>query len=100
MITIINCKNKNYLFKLRAILESRRSRNKTNTNIVLKIINEIKKNKQKALLKYEKKFSNNQKIKISKKIILNSIKNLDPKVKSAINFAHDRILKFHKNQKF
>ncbi len=99
MITIINCKNKNYLFKLRAILESRRSRNKTNTNIVLKIINEIKKNKQKALLKYEKKFSNNQKIKISKKTILNSIKNLDPKVKSAINFAHDRILKFHKNQK-
>ncbi len=99
MIKIINCKNKNYLFKLRAILESRRSRNKTNTNIVLKIINEIKKNKQKALLKYEKKFSNNQKIKISKKTILNSIKNLDPKVKSAINFAHDRILKFHKNQK-
>ena len=40
MITIINCKNKNYLFKLRAILESRRSRNKTNTNIVLKIIND------------------------------------------------------------
>ena len=99
MIKILNCNKKNYLFKLRKILESRRSGNKTNTSIVLKIINEVKKNKQNALLKYEKKFSNNKEIKISKKKITNSIKKLDPKVKTAIDFAYDRILKFHKNQK-
>ena len=99
MIKILNCNKKNYLFKLRKILESRRSGNKTNTSIVLKIISEVKKNKQKALLKYEKKFSNNKEIKISKKKITNSIKKLDPKVKTAIDFAYDRILKFHKNQK-
>ena len=29
----------------------------------------------------------------------NSIKQLDPKVKNAIDFAYNRILKFHKNQK-
>ena len=67
MIKILNCNKKNYLFKLRKILESRRSGNKTNTSIVLKIISEVKKNKQNALLKYEKKFSNNKEIKISKK---------------------------------
>jgi histidinol dehydrogenase len=99
MIKILNCNKKNYLFKLRKILESRRSGNKTNTSIVLKIINEVKKKKQNALLKYEKKFSNNKEIKISKKKIINSIKKLDPKVKAAIDFAYDRILKFHKNQK-
>ena len=99
MIKILNCNKKNYLFKLRTMLESRRSGNKTNTSIVLKIINEVKKNKQNALLKYEKKFSNNKEIKISKKKITNSIKKLDPKVKTAIDFAYDRILKFHKNQK-
>ena len=99
MIKILNCNKKNYLFKLRKILESRRSGNKTNTSIVLKIISEVKKNKQNALLKYEKKFSNNKEIKISKKKIINSIKKLDPKVKTAIDFAYDRILKFHKNQK-
>ena len=99
MIKIINCNNKSYLLKLRKILENRRLRNKTNTNIVLKIINDIKKNKKKALLKYEKKFSNNLEIKLSNKKIINSIKKLDPKVKIAIDFAYDRILKFHKNQK-
>ena len=67
MIKILNCNKKNYLFKLRTILASRRSGNKTNTSIVLKIISEVKKNKQNALLKYEKKFSNNKEIKISKK---------------------------------
>ncbi len=99
MIKILNCNKKNYLFKLRTILESRRSGNKINTSIVLKIISEVKKNKQNALLKYEKKFSNNKEIKISKKKITNSIKKLNPKVKTAIDFAYDRILKFHKNQK-
>jgi len=99
MIKILNCKNLNYLSRLRLILEKRRLGSKINTDIVIKIVKDVKKNKQKALLKYEKKFSNNKEIKVSKKKILNSIKQLDPKVKKAIDFAHDRILKFHKKQK-
>ena len=99
MIKILDCKNSKYLSKLNLLLEKRRSGNKVNTDIVRKIIKDVKKNKQKALLKYEKKFSKNKEIKISKKKIINSIKQLDPKVKKAIDFAYNRILKFHKNQK-
>ncbi len=99
MIKILDCKNSKYLSKLNLLLEKRRSGNKVNTDIVRKIIKDVKKNKQKALLKYEKKFSKNKEIKISKKKIINSIKQLDPKVKKAIDFAYNRILKFHKKQK-
>ena len=100
MIKILNCKNLNYLSRLRSILEKRRSKSKINTDIAVKIVKDVKINKQKALLKYEKKFSNNKQIKITKILFLNSIKKLDPKVKNAIDFAYNRILKFHKNQKF
>jgi len=100
MIKILNCKNLNYLSRLRSILEKRRSKSTINTDIAVKIVKDVKINKQKALLKYEKKFSNNKQIKITKILFLNSIKKLDPKVKNAIDFAYNRILKFHKNQKF
>ena len=66
MIKILNCKNLNYLSRLRAILEKRRSKSKINTDIAVKIVKDVKINKQKALLKYEKKFSNNSKIKVTK----------------------------------
>ncbi len=99
MIKILDCKNSNYLSKLKLILEKRRSGNKINTEIVVKIVNDIKKNKTKALLKYEKKFSNNTKIKPTKIEINKAIKSLDPKIKNAIDFAYSRILKFHSLQK-
>ena len=53
----------------------------------------------KALIKYEKKFSKNTKIKPSQKKINQSIKNLDPKIKKAIDFAYSRIFKFHSMQR-
>ena len=99
MINILDCKNLNYLDKLKAILNKRRFARKINTNIASQIVNEIKKNKQKALLKYEKKFSKNNKIKPTVKEINESIKTLDPKIKKAIDFAYSRILKFHSQQK-
>ncbi len=99
MIKILDCKNSNYLSRLKLILEKRRSGSKTNTDIVTKIVKDIKKNKQKALLKYEKKFSKNNKVKPTKKEINRSIKSLDPKIKNAIDFAYSRILKFHSLQK-
>ena len=99
MIKIFDCKNLNYLSKLKLILEKRRHGSKINTDHVIKIVKDIKTNKQKALIKYEKKFSKNSKIKPSKKEINNSIKSLDPKIKNAIDFAYSRILKFHSLQK-
>ena len=98
-IKVINCKNKNYINKLKIFLDRRRSGKIIDTSIVSKIIKDIKKNKFKALIKYEKKFSNNKKIKPSQKEIRQSIKTLDPKIKKAIDIAYSRIFKFHSLQK-
>ena len=45
MIKILDCKNRNYLSKLKLILEKRRFGSKINTDVVIKIINDVKKNK-------------------------------------------------------
>ena len=91
MIKVLDCKNKNYISKLYLILEKRRSGKKINTNIVSKIINDVKNNKFKALLKYEKRFSKNNEIKLSNQKISKAIKSLDQKTKEAIDFAYNRI---------
>ena len=67
---------------------------------VKKIINDVKKNGDKALLKYERKFNKNNIIVPSEKQINKSIKSLDKKVKKAIDDAYNRIYKFHSLQKF
>ena len=96
MIKIINCKNN--INKLINFLESRRTEKNNNLEIVNKIIKDIKKNKLKALLNYEKKFSKNKEIKLSIDRVNKSIKKLDPKVKKAIDYAYSRIWKFHLKQ--
>ncbi len=99
MIKLINSNNKNYINKLRKFLEKRRKLDSTNSKIVFNIIKDIKNNKYEALLKYEKKFSKNSKIIPTKEEINKSIKSLDPRVKKAIDFAYNRIKKFHFEQK-
>ena len=99
MINLLDCKNLNYLDRLKVILNKRRFAKKINTKIAYKIVNDIRIHKKRALLKYEKKFSNNIKTKPTRKEINKSIKTLDPKVKKAIDFAYYRILKFHSFQK-
>jgi len=99
MIKLINCKNKNYKNKLKFFLDKRRSGKIVDTSIVSKIIKDIKINKLKALIKYEKKFSKNTRIKPTQKEISQSIKTLDSKVKKAIDFSYSRIFKFHSLQK-
>jgi len=99
MIKIINCNKKNYLNNLTKFLDLRRSGKKNENKIISKILKDIKNNKNKSLLKYEKKFSKNSQIKPSIKQINKAIKSLDPKIKRAIDFAYKRILKFHSLQK-
>ena len=99
MIKIINCNKKNYLNNLTKFLDLRRSGKKNENKTISKILKDIKNNKNKSLLKYEKKFSKNSQIKPSIKQINKAIKSLDPKIKRAIDFAYKRILKFHSLQK-
>ena len=99
MIKIVNTKNKNYLFNINKIISKRRITRRSNNIIVKKILNDVKKNKTKALINYEKKFGQNSKIKPNSSEINDSIKKLNPKVKSAIDFAYRRILNFHNKQK-
>ena len=100
MIKILNCKNKNFSKKLTIFLNARRYGKQNDTKIVNQIIKDVKKNKIKAVLKYEQKFNKNKKIRPSLKKINKSIKSLNPKIKKAIDFAYNRILKFHSKQKF
>ncbi len=99
MIKIINCNRKNYLNNLTKFLDLRRSGKKIEDKTISNILKDIKNNKNKSLLKYEKKFSKNSQIKPSNKQINKAIKSLDPKIKRAIDFAYNRILKFHSLQK-
>ena len=67
MIKIFNCFNKKQQRNIELIINKRRNGNNINTSIVLKILKDIRKNKKKALLKYEKKFSYNTKLNPTKR---------------------------------
>ena len=99
MIKTFNYTGKNSIYKLETYLNKRRSSKSVNTSIVNKIIKDVKRNKNNAVLKYEKKFSQNNQLQPSKEKINKAIKSLDIKVKKAIDFAYNRIYKFHSKQK-
>jgi len=105
MINILFTKSKNFQKQLSGYLESRKPNDHSKVKIVKKIILDIKKNKDKSLIKYEKKFSKLKKLNkndlfFSKLEINKIIKKLDVKTKNSINLAFKRIYNFHKNQKF
>ena len=100
MIKILDCKNKNYIFRLNNLLKKRKGIDKNTNSVVQKIVKDLKIAGDKALIKYEKKYNQNTEI-ITKKVkISQSINLLDSKVKKAIDFAYNRIYKFHSKQKF
>ena len=98
MLKVIDCSGRNCIKKLTLLLDKRRDLNTPNALIVSKIVNEVKKNGIKAVKKYEKKYVNNLEIKLPQKKINKIIKKLNPEVKRAIDFAYNRILKFHSKQ--
>ena len=97
---ILNSNNKSFDKVLDNILIKRKYKIKSSLISVTGIINDVKKNGDKALLKYEKKFNLNKTIIPTAKQISRSIKSLDKKVKKAIDLAYSRIYKFHSFQKF
>ena len=96
---ILKSNNKSFDRTLDKLLSIRKKKIQSSLVSVNHIIRDVKKNGDKALLKYEKKFNQNSKIIPSSKQISKLIKNLDKKVKQAINTAYDRIYKFHSLQK-
>ena len=100
MIKILNSKSKNFNRNLNKLLSLRKNKIKLSSVSVTKIIKDVKKNGDKAILKYERKFNKNNIISPSPKKIKKSIATLDPKVKKAIDLAYNRIYKFHSLQKF
>ena len=97
---ILNSNSKNFDKLLDNLLSKRKNKLKSSSVSVTKIINDVKKNGDKALLKYEKRFNQNNIIIPSPKQIKKSINSLDKKVKKAIDTAYKRIYKFHSLQKF
>ena len=97
---ILSSKKKNFNKILDSFLQLRKDKLKSNNVTVTKIIKDVKKNGDNALLKYEKKFNQNRIIKPSLKKISKAISKLDTKVKRAIDLAYKRIYKFHSLQKF
>ena len=104
MLKIFNY-NKNGASKtLEVFLNKRKLTQKNIASSVYKIIHDVKRNGDKAVLNYEKKFSNiktkSNKIFFSNKEINRIAKKTDIKIKKAIDLAFNRIKKFHSKQNF
>ena len=104
MLKYLNYNKKNSLNNLEIILNKRKSIQKNKASDVKKIISNVKKNGDKAVIKYEKKFSKiktkSSKIIFSKQEIDAIAKKTDKKIKQSIDLAYNRIKKFHSKQKF
>ena len=97
---ILDSNNINFDQKLDSLLLKRKNKIQSSSVSVVNIIKDVKKNGDKALLKYEKRFNQNSLIIPTSKQIAKSILSLDKKVKRAIDLAYNRIYKFHSFQKF
>ena len=100
MIKILDSNKKNFNFLLDNLLLKRKNKILFNSKGVINIIKDVKKNGDSAILRYEKKFSKNNKIIPNSSDIKKAILTLDPKIKKTIDLAYSRIYKFHSMQKF
>ena len=105
MIRILNTKTREFNKQLSYYLSLRKLNFSSKSGVVRKIIIDVKKNKDKSLIKYEKKFNklkqlNKKNLYFSNSEIRSITKKLNPKIKRSIDLAYNRILSFHKNQKF
>ena len=96
---VLNSNSKNFDKSLNILLLRRKNKIQSNLISVTKIIKDVKKNGDKAILKYEKRFNKNNVIIPTSSQINSSTKLLDKKIKKAIDAAYNRIYKFHSLQK-
>ena len=104
MIRLIKANQALFLSKLKLILDKRKIKNPNIDSKTKFIVQDIKKNGDVALIKYEKNFSNFKNISLGKikftQVEKNTIiKKLDKKIKFSIDLAYNRIFNFHKKQK-
>ena len=97
---VLDSSKKNFGKLLDNLLLQRKRKVQSSSVSVTNIIKDVKKNGDKALLKYEKKFNKNSVIKPSSNQIQKSIQSLNSIVKQSIDTAYNRIYKFHSLQKF
>ena len=97
---VLDNSKKNFDKLLDDLLIQRKRKVQSSSVSVTNIIKDVKKNGDKALLKYEKKFNKNSVIKPSSNQIQKSIQSLNSIVKQSIDTAYNRIYKFHSLQKF
>tara|TARA_B100001057_G_scaffold448167_1_gene488291 strand:- start:195 stop:1493 length:1299 start_codon:yes stop_codon:yes gene_type:complete len=104
MLKLLKLNKKNSFNTLENILNKRKSTQKNSTKAVQQIISNVKKNGDKAVIKYEKKFSkfktHSAKIIFSKQELSSIANQVDKKIKLSIDLAFNRIKKFHIKQKF
>jgi len=105
MIRVLDTKSKNFQNQFEYYLNLRRKYSDSKTKIVKTIVKDVKKGRDKSLIKYEKRFNSLKKLSKNKLFFSNSeikknIKNLDPRVKNSIDLAFSRIVNFHRKQKF
>ena len=81
---VLNSNSKNFEKSLDNLLLKRRKKVQSNSVSVSRIIKDVRKNGDRALLKYEKKFNQNNILIPSSKIISKSMSSLDKEVKKAI----------------
>ena len=95
MIKFFNANKKDSLKKLESFLSLRKSRQRNQSSVVKKILLKVKKNGDKAVLSYEKKFSKiktlDSRLSFSKKEISTILKKIDKGVKKSIDLAFSRI---------
>ena len=96
---ILNGSTRVFDSNLDKLLSKRKNKALSSQVSVSKIIKDVRKNGDRAVLKYEKKFNNNLTIIPKLKKISKTIEGLDKKVKEAIDIAYNRIYKFHSLQK-
>ena len=90
---VLDSSKKNFGKLLDNLLLQRKRKVQSSSVSVTNIIKDVKKNGDKALLKYEKKFNKNSVIKPSSNQIQKSIKSLNSIVKKSIDTAYNRIYK-------
>tara|TARA_E500000178_G_scaffold322228_1_gene346872 strand:- start:213 stop:1508 length:1296 start_codon:yes stop_codon:yes gene_type:complete len=104
MLKVFKFNKKNSSKSLELFLNKRKSIQKNKIKAVNKIIRDVIKNGDKAVLNYEKKFSKiktkSTSISFSKNEINKISRSADNGIKKAINIAFKRIKKFHSKQKF